>query len=266
MLHDGMKDGEFTMHPLTEDIIWIDDGKLSSLYVIKGDGAAMIVDTGMGDGNEYEYIRENITKDPYKLVITHGHLDHVMKAYDFDKFYMSALDDSYLDRFPQVKIENRIDIQPGDKISVPGVTLVAVPAPGHTIGSYIFVDVERKAVYTGDAYGSGWGMLLNLPGSTTVKEYRDGAIRCLEMLEELGVDESFAFYGGHLQQKYENERMELNVPDINMIRDVVTLCDKVMSGEIVGHNEGKFRPDHTEDTYFAGYGTADFMYLRSRIQ
>lgn len=61
-------------------------------YLIEGDQSAMLIDSGVGVGNIKSYA-EKFTSKPIKLLLTHGHVDHIGGSSLFKDVYMNHADD-----------------------------------------------------------------------------------------------------------------------------------------------------------------------------
>lgn len=71
----------------------ISDYFLDNYYVAVGDEYAALIDTGAGIGNIVDDVRK-ITDKPIKVLLTHGHLDHLGGMYAFEEAYMHERDDN----------------------------------------------------------------------------------------------------------------------------------------------------------------------------
>ena len=164
----------------------------TTLYLVEGDSAALLIDTGTSIA-DLDKIVKRITTKPFRVVATHGHFDHVGNIRFFPEFYMHPAD-TVID-IPQLK-EYRGRILPiadGDRFELGGRTLEVVHTPGHTPGSVTLVDYANHMAFSGDAFGSGqlWMQVQPLvPFSTLI----ESCGRMIELMAERGVDK---LYVGH---------------------------------------------------------------------
>jgi glyoxylase-like metal-dependent hydrolase (beta-lactamase superfamily II) len=151
----------------------------------------VIIDPGHGaSGPAREYIATEGLK-PIAVMVTHGHLDHmwsvvpVADGYDIPA-YIHAEDLHLLaDPLSGISAETVASLsdslfgvnfaQPSEviafadrtKISIAGIDIDLIPAPGHTTGSTIFqIADESQTVFTGDVLFAGAIGRTDLPGGS----------------------------------------------------------------------------------------------------
>lgn len=182
-------------------------------YLLLGETSAVLIDTTIGYGN-LRKICESLTDLPVQVVNTHGHLDHCGGNFDFSQCWMHPADVemfrkgttmenryNYMERVlgrGKVRGElltsaKRIVVYPiveGDIIDLGGRKLEVIHVPGHTHGTIVLLERDRRWIFSGDACNK--NTLLTLPGSTTVEKY-------LESLRHLylWIEEADFLYGGH---------------------------------------------------------------------
>lgn len=147
------------------------------MYLIEGSKCAALIDTGTGVGDLKAFV-ESLTKKPYFVLLTHGHVDHAMGAPAFDEVYMNPADKEIYnehcdmsirkdflklnlgDKFGMIKKEDYIPAKscdgykpllPGDIFDLGGITLEICPGEGHTPGSITILIVEERTLILGDA-------------------------------------------------------------------------------------------------------------------
>lgn len=150
-----------------------------TLGLIVGNEKAAVIDSGLGAVDGLRRFTESLTDKPLICLVTHGHPDHAGGAILFDKSYMSMLDDPELGwglskerRLGDLKdfcrndlaveayaAEHYVDctgythetLEDKQLFDLGGVRLEALAMPGHTQGSFIFVNHEEEYIFTGDA-------------------------------------------------------------------------------------------------------------------
>jgi glyoxylase-like metal-dependent hydrolase (beta-lactamase superfamily II)/predicted esterase len=238
-----------------------------SFYVVEGPARALVIDTGMARGNIRALV-ETLTSRPYDLALTHGHGDHSYHASQFDRIYLSLHDKEMLygARFAgQIApdADALVDIQDGDAIDLGDGHLIEVIAlPGHTPGSLLFVDARRKCVFTGDAVGSGAGVWMQVPGASNLSEYANNIAAAKEKLLSMGVEPAgWAFLGGHASQRY---TQGYNPVSYELMDDLIALCAKLISGEIIGTEEtGQVR---FGQVLHARHARAEMLYKQGQLR
>lgn len=162
----------------------ISDYFLDNYYVAVGDEYAALIDTGAGIGKIIDDVRK-ITDKPIKVLLTHGHLDHLGGMYAFEEAYMHQRDDKlYQEHYPSVAmrkwyIETRvpirfpgeghiealveqlpekkdltlfpyIPIKEGDTIDLGNRILEIYETPGHSPGHVSYLDRANRLLFSGD--------------------------------------------------------------------------------------------------------------------
>jgi glyoxylase-like metal-dependent hydrolase (beta-lactamase superfamily II) len=120
-----------------------------------------------------QLIEKHASGLPVELILTHGHVDHVLSANQFETVYMNRKDDATLPK--SVNPSSFKNIESGDTFDLGGTTLKAYSLPGHTVCSMVFICAEKLLLFTGDAVGtqsSKGGLWLQLPGCLYVDEYQ----------------------------------------------------------------------------------------------
>ena len=69
----------------------ITDAMGVSFTLVEGDDSALLFDAGYGLENVADYVR-SLTGKPVKLILSHGHHDHILGARWFDRSLMDAED------------------------------------------------------------------------------------------------------------------------------------------------------------------------------
>ncbi len=155
---------KYTIQKLADGVTSITDQDLGLIHVIEDDKRAIVIDTGMGRGDLYQFIRDNVLKNkeiPIDLLITHNSGDHWRKIPDFvghdqlKNVYVNWRERStYVTPMGQ-DIEKLITINDGHTWEIGGGTIEAVELYGHATGSQNFFYDKLGLVFTGDSIGSG---------------------------------------------------------------------------------------------------------------
>ncbi|MFQ7746532.1 MAG: MBL fold metallo-hydrolase [Eubacteriales bacterium] len=81
--------------------VWrIDDYFTASCYLVEGTEKAVLVDTGMGEG-DLTGLLAALTRLPVELAVTHPHGDHMYHAERFSRVYLHENDIARLQEAPQ---------------------------------------------------------------------------------------------------------------------------------------------------------------------
>lgn len=254
---------------IDEQLYAINDDKNDTCYVLIGKNKAMIID--LTEGKEpIKPIINQITTLPCIVVATHGHGDHVGRSGEFDTIYMSLLDmdvftwnNKVFDNLYLCDPTQIHDVQDGDIFDLGGLCVEVVALPGHTPGSVLFVCNEKQCVFTGDAIGSGCGVWMQLPHSNLIKEYQKALQIASKRLVDLGVDNDWKFYGGHNEQEYESKVSKYNKLDLQLLKDMEVLCDKILHGAV------KIQPCNAKafngPSLYAAYNKAELIYSFNKV-
>lgn len=234
--------GYFTSEKLNESVTRILCPRKVYAYLVEGQQEAALIDTGYGVGSLKEYV-ESLTKLPYVVLLTHGHLDHAGGAGEFEQVYMNEKDLQlakrqttletrvpYLcngdssdpdirekDFIPPLPLEKYVPLQDGESFDLGGVTVTMLAMPGHTEGSMCALVNEARAILFGDACNS-FGFL-QFPESSSLQEYRDSLIafrRHAELFDEVWYSHPH------------------NFGDKSILEQTIVLCEEILSGKREG--------------------------------
>lgn len=165
---------------LAADVYAINEFGLDSVFVIEGRDSALVIDAGIGCC-DLKSIIEDITKKPYEVVLTHGHLDHIGSWDQFERVYLHPADK---EKALAVTLEPRIasgermrgqegdadvwsygpeafreweripeilDLADGQEFDLGDRKIRCVHTPGHSSGSCSFIDPQSRILFSGDA-------------------------------------------------------------------------------------------------------------------
>ena len=193
-------------------------------WLAVGEHSALLFDTGYGIGDLPGEVRK-ITDKPLTVMLSHGHADHAMGAYQFDRVLLHANDvelikehcgpvwrqkaidgveknrsklgacvDGFNPEAYLAKGTGSITVLEEDaKFDLGGLTIHVIPMPGHTKGSVGLLFPQHGILLTGDAANRATFMFL--PESMQIAEY-------LKMLETVSNLDFTTHYVGHQDTAY----------------------------------------------------------------
>ena len=152
----------YTLRDLGGGVAQIWDYYLGTVYVIERPDKALVIDTGMGTGNLYEFIRQHVLRNKdvdLEIAVTHDHFDHVSGLSSFvgvpqlKKVHVHPEDAELVKRLLKGDAGKVHFVADGDEVPLGGGTVGVIHVPGHTFGSLVYS--YENNLYTGDAVGSG---------------------------------------------------------------------------------------------------------------
>jgi len=203
-------DGYHTVEEIAPRTWRIDEAGMANCYLLVGDDAALLIDSGCGAGDLQKCVSQ-LTRRPVIAAATHRHPDHVGGAWRFGSYYASPADIkpvySLMCRpvFSRAMIRNfglpraaaagakRAPVLPmedGQVFRLGGRSVSVGAVPGHTRGSVVFIDGGEKLVFTGDDINP--DLWMHLPGCTSLETWLPGADRIIGIMAG-----GFAAWNGH---------------------------------------------------------------------
>ena len=138
------------------DHFWIfeEDGVRSFLF--KGDKRAMLIDTGFGT-LPIQKMAAELTALPIFLVNTHTDKDHTGCNGDFKPVYMHPAEmEHYQNSLPEgCSMEDVRPLWEGDVIDLGRWKFEVILTPGHTPGSIMLLEREKRMLISGDTIQDG---------------------------------------------------------------------------------------------------------------
>lgn len=219
----------------------LDDAKGGSMYLVEGVSRAVLFDTGMAEGSLTDALN-TLTNKPVDLVLTHAHIDHMYRYGDFQNIYINETEKTFYTKKSQrlmdigslicrVKRNNYPvshfkSFKNGETLDLGGIKIKAFTLGGHTPGSSVFINEAHKAVFCGDAVGSGAGVWMFLADALSLTQYRQQLEDAVEYLKPY---ENFSYYAGHFEQGMADDAFPVTY---ETFCDMLSLCKEIeKSGE-----------------------------------
>ena len=192
----------FWFREVLPDVYHIEDSLGVCMTLLSGSREAILVDAGFGLEDTAAFAA-TLTDKPIRLILTHGHYDHILGAGWFSKAAVFAEDRELAQehstkfwRERALEEAGRKGIQtdetaflsrrmPGweplgeKEVDLGGLSVRVVHCPGHTDGSAVVYVPERSLLLTGDDWNPcTW---LFFPEALPVQDYRRNIQRLLEL-------------------------------------------------------------------------------------
>ena len=227
----------FSDERLNDHIIRIQGACREYMYLVEGTDCAALLDTGTGVGNLRDYVR-GLTDKPVKVLLTHGHMDHALAAWQFadSEIYMDPKDDPVLAAHSELTyrkvltdslcaglstymedapVPAYLPIRSGQTWDLGGITIQAFPLSGHTFGSVAFLLQEDRLMLLGDACNCNT-LVYDPAYSTTVEEYLNSLMDFERETRDL-YDRTFFSH-------------ETTIKGSDIVPQMIALCRDVLQG------------------------------------
>ncbi|MCD8027984.1 MAG: hypothetical protein LUF02_04850 [Erysipelotrichaceae bacterium] len=82
-------------------------------------------------------------------------------------------------------------------------------------------------------------------------------------MEDLGVNDTWKFYGGHAHQDYESQVSDFNELNFQLMKDIVDLCNHLLNHQIEFHPTKAYAFNHIP--YYVRYKKAEMIVTKEQI-
>lgn len=240
----------YTVMKQTDTFFIIEDERHDRAYFLIGKERALLIDTCMSDTPLLPVLR-SLTDRPIDLALTHAHIDHMYRCSEFDRVYVyekekdafSAKAQRLMDfgavvfrvKRKKYPVHTFLPLSESESIDLGGVQLFCRGFSGHTKGSAVFIDETHRAVFCGDAVGSGSGVWMFLPDSTALPEYSAALKNAAEYLRPY---QDYQYFGGHGEQESADGAPPFGY---QTVCDMYTLCEALQQKNTQGVFTKKLR-------------------------
>ncbi|MBR6350027.1 MAG: MBL fold metallo-hydrolase [Lachnospiraceae bacterium] len=167
---------DFKVTQINDNTWRIDEG-IVRYFLLTGQDKALLIDGGRDNGNARD-VASGLTDLPLELIVTHADGDHCRSNGQFDWFYMHPAEASNYFNI-QHSIGEFRPVYDGNVIDLGGRPLEIIHVPGHTPGSIAVLDINARALFSGDTVQDGNVYLFGIE-----REFRAYTFS-LERLEQL---------------------------------------------------------------------------------
>jgi glyoxylase-like metal-dependent hydrolase (beta-lactamase superfamily II) len=175
-------------------------------YLLVDDGSrqAVAIDAPEGSAQAFLSRAERDNLSVVRLILTHGHWDHIMDALFFRRAFQCPIaihpDDAPMLQMPQTELfglpfsippfEADEELAPGEQLDLGKLGLTVIHTPGHSPGGICLHQTDRRVLFAGDTLFAGSYGRLDLPGS-------DPAAMAVSLSRLADLPPETAVYSGH---------------------------------------------------------------------
>src|SRR5438067_9823807 len=152
-------------------------------YLVVDERSRLAVAIDAPEGSAHAFLsraqRDNLHL--VRLILTHGHWDHIMDALFFRRAFQCPIAihpaDAPMLQIPQTELfglpfsippfEPDEELEAGETLSVGCLRLVVMPTPGHSPGGVCLHEEANRVLFAGDTLFAGSYGRVDLPGSDT---------------------------------------------------------------------------------------------------
>ena len=236
----------YNLKEINDEIWCISDKTGVNSYLVNGKTKSILIDTGWGLGNLAELV-QSLTSLPVKVVLTHGHPDHVNGAFQFTDLYITSEDMKLLNTFYiketrqgiienfkaiappnfskedwiNAKINNTFLVEEGYLFDLGDRKLKVIKCPGHTQGSICLLDEKDKILFSGDSLLAR-PVLMNLETSLPLSTYLNSIKHVNDYSDNFSI-----ILSGH----------DENPVDTIILEELINGISDILEGKIIGKLE-----------------------------
>lgn len=200
---------ELPVTSIADNTYLINEFDGTNCYLVVGSEKALLIDCGTGFC-DLKGACEKITSLPITVVATHGHVDHIGGAGQFEEIYIHHDDCKAINKLqmsmpmrkaflggnsvikehgftakditkPKYKTK-LIPIDDGYKFDLGNKIISVKHTPGHSVGSIALIDESSKIVFSGDNVCD--ALWMQIPGATSLEEWLPSAKWLYDMSKE----------------------------------------------------------------------------------
>lgn len=249
-------------------------GAIDSFYLIETKNRAIVIDTGSKSDKKILPVIKSVTDKDISLLITHGHGDHIGNILEFDDIYYPENDIGLLHDFiGKDKTEELISngkmktIPNAGKLNIDGFELEIADLGGHTRGSIAIIDKKNKRIFSGDAVGSGFVVLMTFKYSMTISELGRNIKAFMDKYH--GELKDAIFWGGHTVQETEWENLDRSYHPLtwDVLYDMEKLCSMLVADpQSLDYIPFPSCNQKEGEAFQVSYKSASIVLLKSKIK